>query len=53
MSGSPKVLPNLSLERSAVPETDCDQRLQAISELSIPAGDIVAARRLPFYRVHT
>jgi len=53
MSGSPKVLPNLSLKRSAAPETDCEQRLQAISELSIPAGEIVAARCLPFYRAHT
>jgi hypothetical protein len=53
MSGSPKVLPNLSLERSRAPEADCEQRLQAISELSIPAGDIVAARCLTFYRVHT
>jgi hypothetical protein len=52
MSGSPKVLPNSSLEHSAAPETHCDQRLEAISELSIPAGDIVAARCLPFYRVH-
>jgi hypothetical protein len=49
MSGSPKVLPNLSRERSAATETDCEQQLQAISELSIPAGDIVAARRLTSY----
>ena len=53
MSGFSKVLPNLSLERTAAPETDCDQRLQAISELSISARDIVAAHCLPFCRVHT